>query len=456
MTGLALLGSAVAAYLVFVDDVEDRIVSRVARERREFESLANDPATVQRFESADALMRYAQQRQLPGQNGLILTYVAGAGYERSPGRNIQNLDDSADLAPIVAAIKESLPSGGLRYVETRIGTAVVSIVPVVAGTTSGAYAIAYFVDRERAVYIEMVQTYGVVALVAWLLVVGGAWLLAGRVLQPVRALRATARAISDSDLSRRIDADGDDDLTDLAVTFNEMLDRLEGSLLLQRDFLDEAGHELRTPLTIIRSHLEMFDTKDDPGHERFRRLIVSELDRAARMVDEMTLLAKADHPDFVQPRLCSADELTEDVLDQCRALGSRNWVLDGRTSARVCVDPQRITEALLQLTENALHHTNDGDTIGLGSALDGDQVRWWVRDTGPGVARAERERIFERFVRGRASGTHVGSGLGLSIVRAIAEGHGGEVQVEPSGERGATFVISLLNVDRAATRWVRR
>ena len=454
MAGLALLGSAVAAYLVLIDDVEDRVVRREARDVREFEAMASDPATRARFPSAEDLMAYAQHQQLPGQNELILTYVSGSEFERSPGRNIQGLDDPTELAPILGAIEESLPGGGWRYVETRIGTAVVAIVPV-EGTPSGAYVIAYFTDRERSVYLNMVKTYGVVALVAWLLVSGGAWLLAGRVLRPVRALRRTARAISESDLSRRIDAEGDDDLTDLAVTFNEMLDRLQGSFVLQRQFLDDAGHELQTPLTILGCHLAAFETECHPAQERLRGLMVSEVGRLTRMVKEMTTLAKANHPDFVRPRVCDAGQLTEHALDQSRGLGARDWKLDARTSARVCVDPQRITEALLQLTENAVRHTTDGDTIGLGSALDGDHVRWWVRDSGAGVAPADRERIFDRFARVAASESDRGSGLGLSIVRAIADAHGGQVWVEPNRDHGATFVMRLPNADVGAGTSVR-
>jgi two-component system OmpR family sensor kinase len=145
-------------------------------------------------------------------------------------------------------------------------------------------------------------------------------------------------------------------------------------------------------------------------------------------------------------------DLTRRVLEKARGLGERAWVLDAVVDEPIRADEQRLTQALLQLAENAVRHTTTGAEIGVGSAMDGPepdgsgagQVRLWVRDTGAGVALEEQERIFERFFRGRDGRRRAeGSGLGLSIVSAIAEAHGGRASLSSSPGQGATFTIGI-------------
>ena len=130
-----------------------------------------------------------------------------------------------------------------------------------------------------------------------------------------------------------------------------------------------------------------------------RELLLDEVDRMSRLVEDLILLAKTERPGFLSPEPVDAAALTEAVLAKAAGLGERA----GRSTRRrvtVAVDPQRITQALLQLAHNAVKHTGAGDVVAFGSVLDGDSVLWWVRDTGPGVAPADRDRIFERFGRG--------------------------------------------------------
>jgi signal transduction histidine kinase len=124
-----------------------------------------------------------------------------------------------------------------------------------------------------------------------------AWIVAGRVLAPLRLLTETAHLISESDLTRRIPVQGIDEISELTITFNEMLDRLQAAFASQRDFINDAGHELRTPITIIRGHLELLG--DDPQERRETvELVTDELDRMSRFVDDLLLLAKAEQPNF--------------------------------------------------------------------------------------------------------------------------------------------------------------
>ncbi len=236
--------------------------------------------------------------------------------------------------------------------------------------------------------------------VALLMTTGIAWVVAGRILKPVRLVRATAAQLTEQDLTRRIPVHGNDDVAALAETFNAMLDRLERAFATQRLFVDDAGHELRTPITIVRGHLELMG--DDPAErEETVRLVTDELDRMSRIVEDLLLLAKAERPDFVTPEPVQLAELTADVFVKARTLGDRDWVLAEVADRETRLDPQRITQAMVQLAQNAVQHTTAGQTIRIGSRAAGARIELYVADTGPGVQPQDAEVIFERFRRAR-------------------------------------------------------
>jgi signal transduction histidine kinase len=194
---------------------------------------------------------------------------------------------------------------------------------------------------------------------------------------------------------------------------------------------------------VIQGHL---DTLSDDPDDRARTLALldDELDRMRRLVDELVTLARSERPDFLSPGPVDLGDLTRELLDKSRALGPRRWELDAVADVPLVVDGQRLTQAVLQLAENAVRHTTPGDRISIGSAVGDGMVRIWVADTGTGVAPEDVARIFGRFVRGaaaRRSGD--GSGLGLSIVSAIATGHGGRVELADTPGGGATFSIVI-------------
>jgi signal transduction histidine kinase len=162
-----------------------------------------------------------------------------------------------------------------------------------------------------------------------------------------------------------------------------------------------------------------------------------------RLVGDLILLAKSDRPDIVTTRPADLSLLTEDLLAKARGLADRDWRLDGVADVKVVVDEQRITQAVLQLADNAVKHTAPGDVVAIGSSYDGGAARIWVRDTGPGVPAADRQRIFERFGRSAVPEGDEGFGLGLSIVAAIVAAHGGTVSVEQADPPGARFLVTL-------------
>ena len=236
---------------------------------------------------------------------------------------------------------------------------------------------------------------------------------------------------------------GNDDITALTRTFNAMLARLEAAFVGQRQFLDDAGHELKTPLTVLQGHLELMDVDDPREVAETRQLLLDEVDRMSRLVGDLILLAKSDRPDFLTTAPVSLERLTHTLLSKARGLADRAWVLDAAGEAVVVLDEQRVTQAVLQLADNAVKHTGDGDEVAIGSSVGADGVRIWVRDTGPGVPEADREHVFERFGRSVVGPGDEGFGLGLSIVKAIVDAHHGRVEVDPHHSPGARVVITL-------------
>jgi two-component system OmpR family sensor kinase len=269
------------------------------------------------------------------------------------------------------------------------------------------------------------------------------WIVAGRLLRRLSLLATTARQVGGDDLTRRAPVTGSDDVATLGRAFNTMLDRLSAAFDTQRQFLDDAGHELRTPLTVLRGHLELLDPDDADDVAETRALLLDETERMSRIVEDLVLLAKADRPDFVQLRRVDLGRLTDDLLDKARALGDRRWRIDARAEADVVGDEQRLTQAVLQLADNAVKYTPSGTTVAIGSTVTGGTARLWLRDEGPGVPSADRDRIFQRFVRVDAATDVRGSGIGLAIVAAIAHGHGGAVAAGPGAPDGTGLRVEL-------------
>jgi two-component system OmpR family sensor kinase len=262
------------------------------------------------------------------------------------------------------------------------------------------------------------------------------------VLRPLRQLADTALTITETGLTQRIPVQGTDEASQIAMAFNDMIGRLESAFTNQRRFLDEASHELRAPLTVIRGHLELLDLEDDPEERAATTaLITDEIDRMNRMVEDLLTLARAERPDFLDQGPLDLEEWTQEVFRKTSVLCAREWVLEAAARTTVVADAQRLTQAVTQLAENACQHSPSTATVRLGSAVEGRQVVVWLEDDGPGVAPGDEERIFERFARGRGGRS---SGLGLSIVSAIAEAHGGTARVVPGrAGRGARFEVSF-------------
>ena len=447
---MALMGVALAggvAYLVQRQTLGSTISASLEQEVAEFRTLAEtglDPETGQSFASIERLLRVALQRNVPDRNETYLTLLDGVPLAYNGGERPIALENEP---AVLAAVAEAVPGPEvvIRDVPTSAGLARLAIVPVQLGdeSSSGAFVMAYSVDDELADLHQLARIYGGVSLGALLLVALVGWQVAGRLLRPLRTLRETTQRITETDLSERIPVRGNDDLSELTRTYNEMLDRLQEAIDTQRRFLDDAGHELRTPLTIVRGHLELLDEGDPRDVAETRALLLDEVDRMSRMVEDLILLSKARRPDFLHLRPIDLHGLVADVADKARMLGDRRWVVDAWAEGVIQGDPDRITQAMLELARNATKFSAPGSTVAIGAALDSDQVRLWVRDEGSGIAPEDLDRVFDRFSRATTSHAIDGSGLGLSIVDTIATAHGGHVTVHSQPGAGSTFTIVL-------------
>jgi two-component system OmpR family sensor kinase len=444
LTGLALAGAGLVVYVLESARIDRDVSDQVEQELGEFAALrtGDDPRTGRRFVDVTRLIRLYLQRNVPYHDELFLGYWDGGPRVGSTARSVKGF---VTYGPFVDLVERRLESGGSERLRTaRWGEVVVTVQPASDSNTKAAFVIVSFLADEYVELDRVMRTYAMVSLLSLGLITAAAAWQSGRLLGPLRALRATAHDITETDLSRRIPESGHDDITALTRTFNEMLERLDRAFSDQRRFLDDAGHELKTPLTVIRGHMELLDGDDAAEVEATRLLLLDETDRMARLVNDLIVLAKADRPDFVSPGPADVGPFTRTVLDKCRALGERRWVLDEAADLLAVLDEQRVTQAMLQLAQNAVKHTHVGGEVGVGSRVEpGRGLRLWVRDDGPGVPHADKERVFDRFTRSAVPEEDEGFGLGLSIVRAIAVAHGGTVHVEDAEPRGARFVLTL-------------
>ncbi|BAZ17178.1 two-component sensor histidine kinase [Calothrix sp. NIES-4071] len=288
--------------------------------------------------------------------------------------------------------------------------------------------------------IVLVMQVTIVVLIIFFIV---AWITTGKVLYPLRLVTETAHSISESDMTLRIPVQGSDEIAELTTTLNEMLDRLQFAFDSQQRFLNDVSHELRTPITIIQGHLEMLQFCPEKQPETMA-LVMDELDRMNRLVNDLLLLAKTERPDFLKLKPEELDWLTEEIFLKARSFANRNWKLESKGLSPITVDRQRLTQAVMNLVQNAVRHTMQGDTITLGSSVKGDFVYIWVSDTGEGIAPENQKRIFDRFARATKHDQNFeGHGLGLSIVSAIAVAHGGKVELSSSLGYGSTFTIVI-------------
>ena len=430
------------------NDVKNQATAGMEQEAREFTAFAGvgrDPVTQQLLTDPRSLFDSHLKRQYPDRSeALVGAWNGPAGLEHL----MQAQEDLKGVAADPVLLRQIVDSPQqFGVIDTAAGPMHWIKVHAVSNGIEAWFVTEHFTAQATASVDQTVRTLLLVSAFGVLLAAVASWVVAAEILAPVRTVRQTAAEISEHDLTRRIPVQGRDDIAALADQFNAMLDRLENAFRTQRQFVDDASHELRTPITIVRGNLELLG--DDPAErEEVVRLCTDELDRMTRIVEDLLVLARADRPDFVAPAPVSLAELTSDIEAKVRSIADRRWMLEDIGEGEVPLDEQRVTQAMVQLAQNAVQHTEPGTEIRIGSKLEAGRVSLWVSDRGPGVDPAEVEAIFERFAHGSSHGRG-GAGLGLAIVKAIAEAHHGRVRVCSEPGKGATFGLELPVTDTA-------
>jgi signal transduction histidine kinase len=276
------------------------------------------------------------------------------------------------------------------------------------------------------------------------------WLMVGRALVPVESIRREVDAISSADLDRRVPTPpGNDEIARLATTMNDMLGRLEQGQARQRRFVADASHELRSPVASIRQHAEV--ALAHPHRTTVGALaetVAAENLRVERLVDDLLLLTRADeHTLQLQRRPVDVDDLVFEEAQRLRDATSLRVDTTQVSAGRVIGDRTALLRALRNLGDNAVRHA--GSQVAFTLAERNGAVVLDVDDDGPGIPPADRQRVFERFVRlddarARDAG---GSGLGLAIVAEVVNAHRGTIAIDDSGLGGARFEVRLPAID---------
>lgn len=289
----------------------------------------------------------------------------------------------------------------------------------------------------------------------------GGWFLARKSLAPVRAMSERAREIGAGNLDRRLPvANPRDELGRLAVTFNQLLERLSAAFSQQRQFMADASHELRTPLSVIRAAAEVTLERARRDGDEYRdaiKMMGEQTRRLTRIVEDMFTLARADAGRYpIRKSKFYVDELIEEAARAAGVLASGKDVrieISNLPESLYHGDEDLMRQMILNLLDNAVKHTSPGGAVRLSLARSGQSYRIEVADTGGGIPLAAQSHIFERFYRASKArsrderGNGSGAGLGLAIARWIAEAHAGSLVLARSDEKGSLFAVTLPITD---------
>ena len=424
--------------------VDRRVKEDLLEEIEAFVQIYSHDIENNREEDIAIIFDHFLQYKIPGDKTFLITTINGQFYNSSPLSLPQAISRNSPLIKNLAQTKKPLRGKNL-ITDSQVGEILYKAEPIaINGQVRGVLIVANIPEGERREAFVAILIVIKVLLVAFILALISAWRMVGKVLNPIRTLINTAQTISETDLSQRIPIRGRGETAELAQAFNKMMNRLETAFKSQQQFLNDVSHELRTPITIIRGHLELLEYNDPQERAETISLVLDELDRMSRFVEELLLLAKAERKDFLILEEVDLSELTGKMYLKMQGLGERQWQLESQGEGTVVLDRQRIIQAMMNLAHNAVKFTKSTDLIALGSSINNGQVNFWIRDTGIGIPPQDQERIFERFSRSSNNpNTSKGAGLGLSIVSAIAKSHHGHVELFSQLGKGSIFTILI-------------
>ncbi|GAB2884112.1 HAMP domain-containing sensor histidine kinase [Streptomyces deserti] len=312
-------------------------------------------------------------------------------------------------------------------------------------------AISECIDHQRRVALDNLLSRSLLALLG-LAVIAFAfgYAMAGRVLSPLGRITRTARAVAGSDLSRRIELDGpDDELKELADTFDDMLERLQRAFTAQQRFVGNASHELRTPLAINRTLLEVHlsDPNAPVELQQLGKTLLATNERSEQLVEGLLLLARSDNQ-IVERKPVDLAEVAAQAIDQVRSEADAKGVeIRGEQKPAVVQGNGVLLERIaLNLVQNAVrYNVPENGWVEVTTDIEHGQAVLVVSNTGPVVPAYEIDNLFEPFRRLRTerTGSDKGVGLGLSIVRSVARAHGGHIYAQPREGGGLAMRVTL-------------
>jgi two-component system, OmpR family, sensor kinase len=449
---VSLAAAAILAYELLLQDGRSDIEIVLAREHERFErSIAalltetreDDPTADDLTALEEAVRRYLELNPSTASYWTIVTFQDGLRLAASNG--------PPELEPLFT--DRTLPAGRLNTREvidtgTEAGEILTSSVPILLGgeqlaTLQIVAPMAPVRSGAREAAYLLAAAAGASLLVGGVLLAATLW----RSLQPLGALAAAARSTDLRRLDARVEEpDSGDEVALLAAEFNRMLDRLESATSQQQEFLASVGHELRTPITIARGNLELLTTvdRDDPEAVAATVAIVGdELGRMGRLVEDLMTIARVRTPDFVRPRQLDLVSWFEELELKLRATADGQRVsIVPPPPVTLYADPDRLTQAVLNLTTNAAVHNPPGTPIRIHATLDPehDHLLLVVEDEGHGIDPAIIDEVFAPFVR--AGDARDSTGLGLAVVHAVVTAHGGRIGVR-SDRTGTAITLAL-------------
>ncbi|HXX36500.1 MAG TPA: ATP-binding protein [Thermodesulfobacteriota bacterium] len=442
--GIFTLSSCVAFLLFYT------LITSVIQDRTDQELLSqvNRFSTLDAAEGIEAVKNAAViEAQAAGVKKVFFRLLALNGQAFSSS----NMAYWKDIDIDDAAIKELLRGHGHafetitipnRREKVRVLYAFLSpIIILQVGQAMESYS--RFLDAFKGIFITT-MTFLIV------LAAGVGWFMARRAVSGVEAVTRTAQKISGGNLEERVPVKGrGDEIDQLATTFNQMLNRVQALLTEIKEMSDNIAHDLRSPITRIRGIAEVTLTtgKSLNEYEAMAASTVEECDRLLDMINTMLMISKTEAgvDGLVQEEI----DLTSLVRKACElfepAAEDKGVILrcDVSSGSRLTGDTRMIQRMLSNLLDNAIKYTPPEGSVSLSLSENGREIAVSIKDTGVGLSPTELPRIFERFYRCDQSRSQAGIGLGLSLARAVARAHGGEITVMSAPNQGSTFTVTL-------------
>jgi signal transduction histidine kinase len=425
-----------------IQQTDRRVIEDLDEEIEVFRDLLAEEEEIKNVTRMEKFFRNYLRYKIPGDKTFLIAITNNDKYRSSPISVPTFLESKSNFIRNMTTVTEFV-SGSRRIADNFI---YYQAQPVIyQGQTLGILVVVTIPEGERQEVIDAIILVIKSLIIAWLITLLIIYKMTGIILKPIRNLIETSQEISEKQLNYRMVVQGKGEMVKLAETFNNMMERLETAFKNQNQLLNDVSHELRTPITIVRGHLELLDYDSEAERQVSINLVLEELDRMAVLVDELLLLAKAEQEKFLKLEKVDLRQFIEEIYQKVKILKLRNWQLVNCKPITMTIDRQKMTQALMNLIENAVRYTDPGDTITIIVKVSDRRVYLGVQDIGIGIPQPEQHKVFDRFFRASNSrcGDEKGAGLGLSIVKAIIEKHHGTIEVYSKLGEGSIFYLVL-------------